>query len=85
MQQLGLPDVDYPTPILNDNKGAIDWIDGGCKPTKKIRHENLLDLRIYEAKKHDEVSFYWIPGTTNPADIFTKEDNDKITTVNWEI
>ena len=35
MRQLGLPDVDYSTPILNNNKGAIDQIDAGCKPTKK--------------------------------------------------
>ena len=77
MVQLGLPDVEYPTPILNDNQGAIYWIDLGCKPTKKIRHENLAELRIYEAKQYDEVTFYWIPGKTNPADIFTKEDNDK--------
>ena len=66
-----------PTPVLNDNRGSIDWIDSGCKPTKKLRHENLAELGIYEAKHHNEVTFYWIPGKTNPADIFTKEDNDK--------
>ena len=77
MQQIGLPDIDYPTPVLNDNRGSIDWIESGCKPTKKLRHENLVELEIYEARKYDEVSFYWIPGKTNPADIFTKEDNDK--------
>ena len=77
MQQIGLPDIDYPTPVLNDNRGAIDWIDSGCKPTKKLRHENLAELGLYEAKHHNEVTFSWIPGKTNPADIFTKEDNDK--------
>ena len=77
MQQIGLPDIKYPTPVLNDNKGAIDWIDSGCKPSKKLRHENLAELGIYEAKQHNEVEFYWIPGKTNPADIFTKEDNDR--------
>ena len=61
---------------LNDNRGSIDWIDSGCKPTKKLRHENLAELGIAEAKQHGEVSFYWIPGKTNPADIFAKEDND---------
>ena len=77
MEQIGLPDIDYPTPVLNDNRGSIDWIDAGCKPTKKLRHENLVELGIYEAKQYNEVFFYWIPGKTNPADVFTKEDNDK--------
>ena len=77
MKQIGLPDIDYPTPVLNDNRGSIDWIDSGCKPTKKLRHESLAELGIYEAKHHNEVSFHWIPGKTNPSDIFTKEDNDK--------
>ena len=27
IRQLGLPDIDYPTPTLNDNRGIIDWID----------------------------------------------------------
>ena len=42
MIELGLPDVEYPTPVLNDNQGAVDWIDSGCEPTKKIRHENYF-------------------------------------------
>ena len=76
MRQLGLSDVSYPTPILNDNRGSIDWIESGCKPTKKLRHENLAELGIAEAKRHGEVSFLWMPGVTNPSDLFTKEDND---------
>ena len=43
---------------------------------KKLRHENLAELGIAEAKEHGEVSFCWIPGKTNPADVLTKEDND---------
>ena len=76
MRQLGLTDVDVPTPVLNDNRGSIDWIDSGCRPTKKLRHENLSELGIAEAKQHKEVVIYWCPGKSNPADIFTKEDND---------
>ena len=45
-------------------------------PTKKLRHENLAELGIEEAKLYNEVDFYWIPGKTNLADLFTKEDND---------
>ena len=73
---LGLTDVNTPTPILNDNRGSLDWIESGSKPTKKLRHENLAELGIYEAKHNDEVTFNWMPGKTNAADIFTKEDND---------
>ena len=76
MGQLGLPDVKFPTPILNDNRGSLDWIESGCRPTKKLRHENLAELGIAEAKSHDEVTFHWMAGKTNPSDIFTKEDND---------
>ena len=77
MQQIGLPDIDYPTPVLNNNCGAIGWIESGYKPTKKLRHKNLAELGINKARKYNEVDFYWIPGKMNPADIFTKEDNDK--------
>ena len=76
MRQLGLPDIDYPTPVLNDNRGSLEWIESGCKPTKKLRHENLSELGIAKAREHGEIQLYWIPGKTNPADLFTKEDND---------
>ena len=76
MRQLGLPDVDVPTPLLNDNRGSLDWIKSGCKPTKKLRHENLSELGIAEAKQHNEITFAWVQGRTNPSDLFTKEDND---------
>ena len=76
MRQLGLPDVEYPTPLLNDNQGSIDWIESGCKPTKKLRHENLSELGIAEAQEDGDVEIYWVPGNTNGADLFTKEDNN---------
>ena len=76
MRQLGLPDIDIPTPLLNDNRGSLDWIDSGYKPTKKLRHENLSELGIAEAKHHNEITFAWIAGRTNPSDLFTKEDNN---------
>ena len=31
MKQLGLPDVDVPTPLLNTNQGSIDWIESSSK------------------------------------------------------
>ena len=47
MKQLGLPDVDFPTSLLNDNQGSIDWIESGCKLIEKLRHENLSKLGIF--------------------------------------
>ena len=76
MKQLGLPDIEYPTPLMNDSQGSIDWIESGCKPTKKLRHKNLLELGIKEARAYKEVQLYWMAGATNPANLFTKEDND---------
>lgn len=37
IKQLGLPGIDFPTPLLNDNQGSIDRIESGCKPTKQIK------------------------------------------------
>ena len=65
-----------PTPLLNDNQGSIDWIESGCKPTKKLQHENLSELGIYKAQLYTEVDIYWMSGPTNLTDIFTKEDNN---------
>lgn len=36
MIQLGLPDINKPTPILNNNQGSLDWIESGCRPIKKL-------------------------------------------------
>ena len=36
MRQYGLPDIEFPTQLMNDNKGSVDWIESGCKPTKKL-------------------------------------------------
>ena len=58
MRQLGLLDIEYPTPLMNDNQGSIDWIESGCKPTEKLRHENLSELGIKEARAYKAVQLY---------------------------
>ena len=55
MKQIEIPDVNFPTLLLNDNQGIIDWIESGSKPTKKLYHENLAELGIAETRKHKEV------------------------------
>ena len=42
MQQMRLPNVDKPTPILNNNCGSLDWIgldwiESGCRLTQENR------------------------------------------------
>ena len=54
----------------------MDWIESGCRPLKKLRNENLAKLGIAEAKLHNKVELYCIPGATNMSNIFTKEDNN---------
>ena len=46
MRQLGLPNIEYPTPLMNDNQGSIDWIESICISTKKLGHENISKLGI---------------------------------------
>ena len=58
MKQLSLSNIEYPTPLMNDNKGSIDWIESECKPTKKLRHKNLSELEIKEAREYNEVQLY---------------------------
>ena len=71
-----MTDVNFPTPLLNDNQGSIDWVKSGCKPTKKLRHKNLLELGILEVREYNEVQIYWMPGTSNHSNLFTKENKD---------
>ena len=76
MKQLGLPGIGCPTPTLSGSRGSAGWAGLGCRPSKKLRHENLAELGIAEAKQHGEASFCWIPGEASPAGAFTKEGND---------
>ena len=74
--QLGRSDVNEPTPVFNDNRGSVDWVHSGCKATKKLRHENISEFGIAEARDNGEIDILWTPGRTNPSDIFTTEDHD---------
>ena len=75
-----LPDIDKPIPILNDNRGSLDQIKSGCRPTKKLCHKILEEFGIEEAKLYNkdkvDFHFHWVLGKTNLAHLFTKEDND---------
>ena len=88
IRQLGLSDVNTPTPILNGNKSSLDWVESGCKATMKLRHENISEFNIAIARLYDDINILWIPGKTNPADIFLstktrKEDTMKGYKITW--
>jgi len=61
-----------PTPIFNDNKGAVDWSLTG-KVSKKLRHCNLREWCVRQARRLKEIAIYFIPGEANPSDLLTKE------------
>jgi len=75
LSEIGGFDLSKPTPILNDNQGAVDW----CKTTstKGMRHVNIRENCVREAiHEFHEIQVSHIPGKHNPSDIFTKEHKD---------
>jgi hypothetical protein len=68
---LNLLDSTIPTNVYNDNRGSVDWSNSFS--TKGMRHVNIRENAIREARQLNEVSILHIPGAANPADLFTKE------------
>ena len=62
--------------FLNISDCLVNYIQHTLCAVRKLRHENISEFKIAEARLHDEINILWIPGKTNPADIFTKEDKD---------
>jgi hypothetical protein len=80
LSEIGGFDLTKPTPILNDNQGAVDW----CKTTstKGMRHVNIRENCVREAiHEFHEIQIFHLPGKHNPSDIFTKEIKDVATFV----
>ena len=76
MKYLELSDIESPTHILNHKQGNIYCVEIKCKAIGKLRHKNISEFKIAEARLHDETNILWIPGKTNPADMFAKKDKD---------
>ena len=74
LQDLGEADGIAPTPLYNNNQGAIQWTETGSMTQKKLRHLNIRELAVLEARNEGEVDIQHIPGRINPGDMFTKED-----------
>jgi len=73
---LGLPDVDSPTIVYNDNKQAcVDW--SATVTNKGTKHINLCENKVREEQQINKtIKIEHIPGVINSADIFTKELKD---------
>jgi len=72
LSDLGLIDVSVPTSLYNDNQGAVNW--SKTTSTKGMRHVNMQENVVRECvHEFGDIAIFHIPGTTNPADIFTKE------------
>ena len=70
--ELDLINLSHPTPIFNDNQGAVNW--SNTSSTKGMRHVNIRENAVREAiHEFHEVTVSHIPGPCNPSDIFTKE------------
>jgi hypothetical protein len=64
-------DSSIPTPVCNDNCGAVIWSNSFS--TKGIHHVNIHENAVREARLLGEVTIQHIPGSANPSDLFTKE------------
>jgi hypothetical protein len=71
LTDLHLLDTNTPTNVFNDNRGAVDWSNSFS--TKGMRHVNIRENAVREARVLNEVSIHHIPGAHNPADLLTKE------------
>jgi hypothetical protein len=72
MEDLGLPDVNQPTPLLNDNQGSVNW-SHGASVSKKLRHINIREISVRDGVRLKYSHVLHIPGIFNVSDIFTKE------------
>jgi hypothetical protein len=77
LTELGELDPEKPTPLFNDNKGAIDWSGTGNVTNKRMRHINIREIAVLDAQEAKEVKYFHVPGKVNPSDLFTKEIKDK--------
>jgi hypothetical protein len=71
LSDIQLLDLSLPTRIYHDNRGCVDW--SNSLSTKGMRHVDIRENAVREARLLGEVSIHHIPGASNPVDLFTKE------------
>ena len=72
MTDLQLDEASAPTPLFNDNRGAVDW-SAGCNISKWLRHFNIREIAVRNDVECGDIVISHLPGVHNIADIFTKE------------
>jgi hypothetical protein len=72
MHDLQLPDILHPTPLYNDNNGAVEWSEG-ISISKKMWQLNIRECAVHGAQQNKEIEVATIPGHSNIADLFTKD------------
>ena len=77
LDEMNLLDVSSSTAIFNDNRGTVDWSQ--TSSTKGLHHLNIQENCSRDAILLDEVSVAHIPGSSNPADLFSKEFKSDVT------
>ena len=60
--------------IYNDSMACVQWSKN--RTTRSIRHIQLRENAIRESVQNGLVTISHVPGTSNPADMLTKEDRD---------
>jgi hypothetical protein len=53
LSDLEIHDINTPTPVVNDNKGCIDW--SKSTSIKNLRHFNIRENTVREAVQHREI------------------------------
>jgi hypothetical protein len=72
LSDLNLLPSSSPTPLYNDNQGAVNW--SKTTSTKGMRHVNIQENIVRESiHVFKDIAVSHIPGPCNPSDIFTKE------------
>jgi hypothetical protein len=72
LSDLNLLQSSSPTPLYNDNQGAVNW--SKTTSTKGMRHVNIQENIVRESiHVFKDIAVSHIPGPCNPSDIFTKE------------
>ena len=74
LTDLEMEDGRKPTPLFNDNRGAVDW-SSGCNISKRLRHFNIREVAVRDDVEAGDITIKHLPGKCNIADIFTKEIN----------
>ena len=74
LEDLSIPEANKPTPLFNDNRGAVDW-SSGCNISKRLRHFNIREVAVRDDVDAGDIVIQHLPGKCNIADLFTKEIN----------